>query len=185
MNHKTKIIAVWLIPICFCLSACKNDISVVHSLTIKDKSPVEVIENVHMFLSREGVIEQEFLIAVLHRYVTPERYFDCPKGLEIITYNLDKTKRVSLTADYGVNYEDRKRMEAKRNVVITNFVTGEIIETEHLVWDLNKKLIYSDTQIKQTKSDGSVYIGERFESNEDMSKYTVFKTRIISYVDEE
>lgn len=181
--RKFKLFTIWIVLICF--YACQNDISVVNSLIIKDKSPEEIIENIHLYLSREGVIEQEFLIDILNKYSDPEHYLECPQGFEIIAYNSDKTKRVSLKADYGVNYEDRKIMEAKRNVVITNFVTGEVIETEHLIWNQNKKLIYSDTQIKQTKRDGSVYIGERFESNEDMSKYSVFKTRIISYVDEE
>ncbi|MCL2131867.1 MAG: LPS export ABC transporter periplasmic protein LptC [Lentimicrobiaceae bacterium] len=164
---------------------CRNDISVVNSLTMKEKSPEEVMENIHFFLSKEGVIEQEFLIDKLNKYAYPERYLECPDGFEIIAYRTDKTRRISLKGDYGVSYEDRRIMEAKRNVVITNFITGEIIETEHLVWDMNKKLIYSNVQIKQTQPDGSVYIGERFESNEDMSKYTVFRPHLVTYDKEE
>jgi len=165
------------------LVGCRNDISVVNYLTLKDKSPEEVIENIHFFLSKEGIIEQEFLICKMNKYAYPERYLECTEGFEIITYHADKTKRISLKADYGVSYEDRKIMEAKRNVVITNFSTGEIIETEHLIWNRNKQLIYSNRQIKQTKPDGSVYIGERFESNEDMTQYTVFKPHLITYDD--
>ena len=89
-----------------------------------------------------------------------------------------------LTALYGVNWENKKIMEAKRNVVITNFETGEIIETEHLVWDVDKKLIYSNTQIKQTKADGSVYIGKRFESDESLSKYTIYNPELLFYENE-
>jgi LPS export ABC transporter protein LptC len=166
-------------------SACRNDISVVDSLTLKEKSPEEVMENVHFFLSKDGAVEQEFIIKILHKYAKPERYLVCPEGFEIIAYRTDKSKRISLKGDYGVSYEDRKIMEAKRNVVITNFSTGEIIETEHLIWDMNKKLIYSNVPIKQTQPDGSVYIGERFESNEDMSRYTVFKPHLITYDKEE
>ena len=163
---------------------CRNDISVVNSLTLKDRSPEEVMEDIHFFLSKEGVVEQEFLINKMNKYAYPERYLECPEGIEIITYHADKTKRISLKADYGVSYEDRKIMEAKRNVVITNFSTGEIIETEHLIWDRNKQLIYSNRQIKQTRPDGSIYIGERFESNEDMTKYTIFKPHLITYDEE-
>jgi LPS export ABC transporter protein LptC len=164
-----------------CLTACRNDISVVNSLTLKEKSPEEVMEDIHFFLSKEGSIDQEFLIKKMNKYAIPERYLECPEGFEIIAYRADKTKRISLKADYGISYEDRKIMEAKRNVVITNFSTGEIIETEHLIWNQNKKLIYSNRQIKQTKADGSIYIGERFESNEDMTKYTIFKPHLITY----
>ena len=163
------------------LWGCRNDISVVNSLTLKEKAPEEVMENIHFYLSKEGVVDQEFLINKMNKYAYPERYLECPEGIEIIAYHANKTKRVSLKADYGISWEDRKIMEAKRNVVITNFSTGEIIETEHLIWDKNRQLIYSNRQIKQTQSDGSVYIGERFESNEDMTKYTVFKPHLITY----
>ena len=182
---KPIIAAVTMAVIVVIILACRNDISVVNSLTLKEKSPEEAMENVHFFLSKEGIVDQEFLIKKLNKYAHPERYLVCPDGFEIIAYHADKTKRISLKADYGVSYEDRKIMEAKRNVVITNFATGEIIETEHLIWDMNKKLIYSNVPIKQTHPDGSVYIGERFESNEDMSKYTVFKPHLITYDNEE
>ena len=161
--------------------SCQNDISVVNSLTLKEKGPEEVMEDIHFFLSKDGWVEQEFLIPKMNKYAAPERYLECPEGFEIIAYNTNKTKRISLKGDYGISYEDRKIMEAKRNVVITNFSTGEIIETEHLIWNMNKKLIYSNRQIKQTQPDGSVYIGERFESNEDMTKYTIFKPHIVTY----
>ena len=185
MANKIKIAAPWIIIIVVSISGCRNDIAVVNSLTLKDKSPVEIREGVHFFISKEGVVDQEFLTKKMNRYDQPERYLVCPDGFEVIAYRADKTKRISLKADYGVHYEDRKIMEAKRNVVITNFTTGEIIETEQLIWDQNKKIIYSNRPIKQTLPDGSVYIGERFESNEDMSKYTIIKPHIVKYDDGE
>ena len=84
-----------------------------------------------------------------------------------------------------MNHESDNMMEAKRNVVITNYETGEIIETEHLIWDVNKKLIYSNTQIKQTKSDGSIYIGQKFESDESLSKYVIYNPQLFFYENEE
>ena len=168
-----------IVIIVFC--GCRNDISVVNSLTLKEKSPEEVIEDIHFFISKEGFVEQEFLIKKMNKFAYPERLLVCPEGFEIIAYRSNGTKRISLKADYGISYEDRKIMEAKHNVVITNFTNGEIIETEHLIWNQNKKIIYSNQQIKQTLPDGSVYLGERFESNEDMSRYTIVKPHIVKY----
>jgi LPS export ABC transporter protein LptC len=181
-NNNNSIITALMATIAIVsIFGCRNDIAVVNSLTLKDKSPVRITEDIHFFISKEGVVDQEFLIKKLNNYAYPERYLECPDGFEIIAYHSNKTKRISLKADYGVSYEDRKIMEAKRNVVITNFSTGEIIETEHLIWNRNKKIIYSNRQIKQTLPDGSVYIGERFESNEDMTKYTIVKPHIVKY----
>ena len=72
-------------------------------------------------------------------------------------------------------------MEAKNTVVIRQLQTGELIETEHLIWDLDAHKIYSNTKIKQTKPDGSVYVGESFESGEDMSYYVINRPQLIVY----
>lgn len=164
-----------------CFLSCKNDIAVVNKLVQGDTIPDEIAKNIHMFISEAGMVTHEFKAPVLYTFHKQKTYQECPKGFEIITYNSHKEKQSKLTALYGINHEDEKRMEAKRKVVITNFETGEIIETEHLIWDVEKKLIYSNTQIKQTKSDGSIYMGERFESDESLNKYVIYNARLIFY----
>ena len=72
-------------------------------------------------------------------------------------------------------------MEAKRHVVIRNLETGEVVETEHIVWDMDAHRIYSNTQTKQTRPDGSVYIGESFESDEPFEHYTIVKPKMVIY----
>jgi LPS export ABC transporter protein LptC len=163
---------------------CKNDIAKVNSLIDKHKQPLEQSFNMHLYYSVGGNIKYEFIFPKVNKYKTPETYLESPDGFEIIGYDEQHEKDVTLTAKYGVNYEDRKLMEAKNNVVITNFKKNEIIETEHLVWDMNKHIIYSNSQIKQTKSDGSVYLGQGFESDENLQKYTILKPEIIIYAEE-
>lgn len=164
--------------------SCKNDISVVKSLTIKEKSPVESGTGMHLYYSQNASVKNEFFFEELNKYTLPENYMEYPKGVKIISYDENKEKEMSLTANYAIDYQDRKFMEAKYNVVITNFGKGDIIETEHLIWDMNKKIIYSQTQTKQIKTDGSVYIGTGFESNESFTKYSVFNPVIVQYSDE-
>jgi LPS export ABC transporter protein LptC len=179
-----KIIAA-VAAIILTFSNCKNDISVVNSLSIKEKSPTETATKMHLYFSEFGKVKNEFIFEEMNKYTDPEPYMEYPKGVKLISYDENKQKEITLTANYGINYEERNLMEAKYNVVITNFKTGEIIETEHLVWDMDKHLIYSNTQTKQTKSDGSIYIGDRFESDETLSKYTIFNPQIIIYAEEE
>ncbi|MDR0603636.1 MAG: LPS export ABC transporter periplasmic protein LptC [Bacteroidales bacterium] len=166
------------------LYSCKNDISVVNSLTVKSKSPTETATKMHLYFSEAGMVKNEFIFEEMNKYNDPEPYLEYPKGVNIISYDENKNEEMSLTANYGISYEERNIMEVKYNVVVTNFKTGEIIETEHLVWDKEKHLIYSNTQTKQTKSDGSVYIGERFESDEQLSKYMIFNPQIVFYAEE-
>ena len=181
---RNMIIAASFVAIIVFFVGCKNDISVVKSLTSQEKSPVETSTGMHLYMSELGSVSNEFRFKEMNKYETPELYLEYPKGVEITTYNANKEKEMSLTSNYAISYEEKKIMEAKYNVVITNFQTGEIIETEHLIWDMNKKLIYSNTQTKQTKPDGSIYIGDRFESDETLTKYTIFNPHIIFYAEE-
>lgn len=173
--------------VCFTAIAflsCKNDMAVVNKLFEGDTIPDEIAKNIHVFISQAGTVTHEFKAPVLYTFHKQTTYQECPKGIEIITYGPNKQKQSKLTALYGINRESENRMEAKHKVVITNFETGEIIETEHLIWDVEKKLIYSDTQIKQTKADGSIYMGDRFESDESLSKYVIFNARLLFYENE-
>ena len=179
-----NVVAAIFAAILLTCSGCKNDISVVKSLTIKEKSPTETGKKMHLYFSEAGEVKNELLFEEMNKYELPEPYYEYPKGLEVITFGLDGEIETRLTANYGINYEGKKMVEVKYNVVITNYKTEEVIETEQLVWDMDKKLIYSNTQIKQTKADGSVFIGERFESDESLSKYTIFKPKIIRYADD-
>ena len=170
--------------ILFMLYSCKNDISVVKSLTVKEKSPTETATKMHLYLSELGTVKNEFLFEEMNKYIDPEVYFEYPKGVEVISYTEDGEKETTLTANYAINYEEKKVMEAKYNVIITNHKTGEIVETEHLVWDMDKHIIYSNTQTKNTKADGSVYIGESFESDEAFSRYSLVKPVLLIPYDE-
>jgi len=179
-----NLVAAAIAAILFTCLGCKNDISVVKSLTIKEKSPTETGKKMHLYFSEAGEVRNELLFEEMNKYEYPEPYYEYPKGLEVITLGVNGEIETTLTANYGINYEGKKMVEVRYNVVITNYKTGEIIETEQLVWDMDKRLIYSNTQIKQTKPDGSIFIGERFESDESFSKYTIFKPQIIRYAEE-
>ena len=185
ITNSRIIAAVFAAIILLLFPGCKNDISVVESLTIKEKSPVERGSGMHLYHSQHALVKNELFFEEINKYTAPENYQEFPKGVKIITYTEENEKAMSLTANYAIDYQDRKFMEAKYNVVITNFEKGDVIETEHLIWDMNKKMIYSQTQTKQIKPDGSVYIGTGFESNESFTKYSVFNPVIVQYADEE
>ena len=183
LKHHIAIAALAAIAV-FCFS-CKNDIAEVNSLTSKNNTADETSTHLHLYSTVSGTLKYEFIFEKLLHYTSPEPYYESPKAFEVISYDENGEKELSLSADYGVNYEEKGIMEAKRNVIITNMNTQEVIETEHLIWNTKEHLIYSTSQIKQTKPDGSVYIGDRFESDEKMEKYTVYNPKIIFYAEEE
>ena len=102
---------------------------------------------------------------------------DCPKGITIISYDNWGNPESMLKADYAINAEGEMRMEAQRNVVITNLKKGDTITTEKIIWDKRMHKIYSDVPVRQTRADGAVYIGSGFDADEKFTKYTVRNPR--------
>jgi hypothetical protein len=51
---------------------------------------------------------------------------------------------------------------------------GERLNTEEIIWDEQKKKIYSDKYVTIHTKD-EILFGYGFESNEDFSKYKIFK----------
>ncbi len=141
------------------------------------KFPNESATDIHMLFSDEGVTSFELFATTLNKYIGDTVYMDCPDGITIYAYDEWGERQSVLTADYAISVEIPPRMEASKNVVIKDLVKNEMIETEQIIWDKNKQIIYSVVPVKQTKADGTVNYGDGFEADEHFTKYRVFNPR--------
>lgn len=165
------------------LFSCENDIATINSLTSKEKTPDESAKDITIIYSDSGMVEFVLTSPVLDKYYSNESYIEFPKGIKIITYGDSNTVKNTLTANYAINFESRKMMEAKSKVVIKNLQTDEIIETEHIVWDQLNHKIFSDVFIKRTNSEGIMY-GDGFDADEKFTKYNIRNPRFTLYLNE-
>ena len=94
-----------------------------------------------------------------------------PDGLIMAFYDKEEKQEATLSANYGIHYPQRKRMEVKYNVVVVN-KNGERLNTEHLIWDEVTKKIHSDAFVKITTAK-EIIMGKGFESNEDLTQYQI------------
>ena len=62
-------------------------------------------------------------------------------------------------------------MEVKYNVEVVN-VNGEKLNTEHLIWDEQKKKIISDDFVKITTAK-EIIMGKGLEANQDFTQYEI------------
>lgn len=175
-----KIVAIATILFC----SCENDITTVQSLTAKDNVPDESAKDVTVIRSDSGKVEFVLEAPTLNKFYKEEIYTEFPDGIKISTYENSKEQINQLTANWAINNESKKMMEAKSKVVITNHQTNEIIETEHIVWDQLNHTIYSNVFIKRTNEEGVMY-GDGFDSDESFTKYTIRNPRATLYVNEE
>ncbi len=146
-------------------------------LCFDGKYPTESTSNVELTFSDSGKINFQIFTPILNQYRDDNPFIDCPKGIKIISYDYNNKPESILTADYAINEENTQRMEARKNVIITNLKQGDTIKTDKIIWDKRNKRIYSDVQVRQIRADGTVNIGDGFDADDKFTKYTVRNPR--------
>ena len=81
------------------------------------------------------------------------------------------TVEASLKADYAYYDENAQQWTLRGNVHALNR-KGEEFDTPEMKWDQKSHRVYSDTSIHITR-EKSIITGVGFDSNEEMSKYTI------------
>ncbi len=142
-------------------------------LEYKGKFPDESAENMELIVSDSGVVSFVVRAPMFNTYRTDSTYTDCPEGITAISYTEYGRMQAILTAKYACNINNNM-YKASDNVVIVDVIKGDTLETEEIIWDQRKRIIFSKELVKQKKADGSVNYGDGFEADERFSKYTIF-----------
>ncbi|MEZ5084496.1 MAG: LPS export ABC transporter periplasmic protein LptC [Bacteroidales bacterium] len=154
------------------LCSCENDIETINSLNYQDSLPAEFAKDIEVFYSDSGKIQAYLESPFMTNVQGEEPYMEFPQGFKVIFYDSIMQKKSVITAKYGISYEKTEIMEAKNNVVVMNLDKQEKLETEHLIWDQKKGIIYSDVFIKITSPD-EVIFGDGLTSDQDFSRYEI------------
>jgi len=162
---------IFTISLISTLLSCETDIKKVKFITTRDNFAVESAKDAEIIYSDSAIIKVKIIAPQLDRYIDKDPYIELPKGIEILFYDGDFEVASQLTADYAISYENEGRMEAKGNVVLIN-EQGEKLNTEHLIWDEAKDLIYSNEFVKITTAD-EIIMGDGFESNQNFTKFKI------------
>ena len=141
------------------------------------KFPDESANDVAITFSDSGKVSFEIFAPLLNKYNGDSPYMDCPEGIKIISYDAAGKQEAVLTSKYAISEEVTQRMEARTHVIITNVKNGDTLKTEKIIWDKANKRIYSDVEVRQIRSDGTVNIGDGFDADERFTKYTVRNPR--------
>lgn len=105
-----------------------------------------------------------------------------PKGVTGNFYNDEGKVESYLSAEKGISYQTQKITEVSQNVVVMNN-KGEKLNTEKLIWDQRKQIIYTDKFVRITTKN-EILTGEGMESKQDFSDWVIKKPRgVISIQD--
>ena len=157
------------------LFACSSDLEKIKEIqiTIEEDFPVETLQNAKIIYSDSAIVRVILNATQMDRYVGINPFLEITNGLKVQFFNPSGSKQSELTAQYAKIIEDENLMEAKNTVMVKN-INGDLLETEHLVWNEKTKMIYTEEFVKITTKD-EVIFGEGLESNQDFTKYTIKK----------
>jgi LPS export ABC transporter protein LptC len=138
----------------------------------KENDPEMRAHNIDLLFSDSGRIQARLISPLLDQYGGESPYLEFPRGFKV--YIFDSVRRVSstITGNRGIRRELAHTMEAWGNVIVRNEKKNEQLNTEHLIWDENKRRIWSDVKVKITTPDKTLF-GDRMESNEAFTNYSI------------
>lgn len=171
---KISIIFLFFFSIWLGITSCLNDAKEIEKVTQKEAVfPTEQGKKVEILYTDSGQVKVRLTSPVLNDYTynVKEHYTEMPKGLYIEFFNDSNQVKTTLKANYGIKYEQSKKVEVRYKVVVTN-ANGEILNTEQLFWDETTRKIYTKEFVKITTKK-EVLKGNGLEANEDFTEWEI------------
>ncbi|MCB0395052.1 MAG: LPS export ABC transporter periplasmic protein LptC [Flavobacteriales bacterium] len=155
------------------LTACEADLAKVDLVTSQDETAPEVAHNVEALYSDSAMLKVKLNAPLMERFYGEKPYVEFSKGLHVVFYDSVAQPNAELTAGYAIRYVNERKMEARRNVVVVN-ERGERLVTEHLVWDEQKQIIFTEEEVHITRDDEVIW-GQGLEADQHFNRYRIKK----------
>lgn len=178
-------IAVFLMAMLYCVTSCtKAEKPRIDAIVDRAAMPVLTADTVTTLISDSGITRYRIKAVQWDIYDKAQpSYWEFPQGIYLEKFNEALETEASLESDYA-RYDDVAQIwELKGNVRALN-LEGEHFETEQLFWNQQTGKVYSDSAITITKAT-SVIRGVGFESNQEMTRYSILRPQGVFPVKEE
>lgn len=151
--------------------SCANDPEKVKKVTQKDTLPLQTALGVDVLFTDSAQLKIHLTAPKVEQYAGNRDYEEMTKGVRVEFYDDSGKVDSYLTANYAIRRVKDNRMEAKNDVVVVN-TKGEKLNTEHLIWDGNKRRISTESSVKITTAD-QIIVGTGLESDETFTDYEI------------
>ena len=125
------------------------------------KIPVQSVENMNAVQTNNGILQMRMEAKLLQRFSGEgESYELFPDGFDVYAYNEEGLLETQIQSDVakhtttGEGKNKVEKWEAFGNVVISNFIKGERLETDTLYWDREKGRIYTHCFVRMYTPQG-------------------------------
>ncbi len=156
----------------------------IEALTDYSQFPNHSAENIEITYTDSAKIKLKIFAPILNNYEKTEdsSYTECPEGIEVHIYDKLGEVKTKITANYAIKHENIYIWEAKDDVVVVN-KKGEQLNTEHLIWDQEKEIIYTDKYVRIT-TDNETLHGNGMTAKQDFTNWKIKDPHGIISLDE-
>lgn len=134
---------------------------------------VEVIHDVITLYSDSMQLKARIEADKLVKYTTREDPRDeFPEGVKVTFYDQNGEVSSTLIADFGIRQGKKKEIKVIGNVIFRN-MDGEQLETEELIWDESRQLVYTQKFVLITTPEEKIW-GMGFEATQDFKRRRIF-----------
>jgi LPS export ABC transporter protein LptC len=151
--------------------SCKNDPMQVNALTKKDTLPLLTMKDVDLLISDSAKLKMHLTAPLEEDFAGEDQRSVFRQGLHIDFFDSVGNVNSSIDAMYGESRPKKKETIVKRKVVVIN-VDGDKLETEKLIWDERKQIIYTDALVTITTKDQILY-GKGMTADADFTNYEI------------
>ena len=124
------------------------------------QTPVQVVDDMFAVQTKDGVILQRMEAEEMLRFSSDTLDYELfPKGLCVYAYTEDGRLETYIRSDEARHINAGKKSkgevwEAYGNVVISNVIKNETMETDTIYWDRNREEIYTNCYVKLYSQQG-------------------------------
>lgn len=159
------------------MASCTQIEKTKYRSTRKDSSASrEVAEKVTIEYTDSGLLKATINAPVMVGVKqVKDPYVEMPKGIKVDFFKPDGQKESYLSAEYGISYNQKKKIMVRRNVEVMN-VKGDTLQTEELHWDQNTGRIHTDKFVVIKTKTQTIW-GDGMESDQSFNDWEIRNVR--------
>lgn len=166
------------------LFSCGNPTSVIQQMASDDTLSGVVAYDVVFYRSDSGIVQVELMAPMMVRHGSDTGYLEFPKGFHASIFDRHHRAVSEISADYGVNRNEEKLVEAAGNVVVENHQRGQKLMSDKLYWYQNTKMLYTRSKVRIIMPDKDIS-GDSLVSSENFEEYTIYNGQATFEVEDE
>lgn len=164
--------------------SCENDIEKIKAFSSPENLPTAELTDFETMSTDSGKVNFTLKAPkLLYFNIEGKDYKEFPEGMELEKYDTNGNVVSSIRADYAKEFVGEDKWEVKNNVVATN-IKGDTLKTEHLIWEREKGIIYTDDFVRIISPD-RILTGTGFTSDEKMQDWKIKNLKGNIYVNVE